>query len=154
MKRKRPKNWYREVARVMLRQNLPFRAAAAECGIVLTPEEAEKHARRAAFLEIYQRERFEYYAQLGASTYRGREGLIGQMQYLIDQLISAGQYDKALDGVAKLARVARGDDIESTTDQIAGLTPAQIEELRKSIASRVGKGPRGDLQPLPPDMVQ
>jgi hypothetical protein len=116
----------------MVRRNLDLRTAAAEHGILLTPEEAQRHARLASFQHILWRERYDYYAELGTTSYRGKEALVGQMQWLINQLVEAGQLDKALDGVAKIARVLSGED-DTSLEQIAALTAQQLDELKRKL---------------------
>lgn len=128
----------------MVRQNMSLRQAAMELDIPLTSDECDKILKRKAFQNVLWAERHTFNAELAAQPGRNKTSAIGLMVFLIQKLIDDGEYDKALDGVQKLAKL-EGWDKSAEINIIAGLTAKDLAEAKAELLEIVRKSPGKEL---------
>lgn len=126
--------WFHDVAKMMVKQSLSFRRAAEECGIILTPEEADAYQKRTSWEPILRLERYKYWEELGSDPNRTKQMLIGGMMYDIIKLREDGNYEKSLEGSLKLAKVEYGALNENQVSVLGGLSQEELDRVKARIA--------------------
>ena len=143
----RPRNeeqpWYQKVAETMVRESKNIRQAATEHGLELTTEELHGVEKRKAFQQVLWTERHRFWQELANDPERGKLSLVGQMLFLVQKLIDEGSYDKALEGLMKIAKVDGIVGPEQQVNVFGGVTPKDLEEARKQIESKLKSGAAG-----------
>lgn len=133
-----PAPWWAEATDLMARCNLTLRQAAAELGIDLTIEEAEKIKDRKLFQRALEDAKIAYYAEIGSNPRLSKEVLVGQVYKLAGVLAEEGEAYKATDALLKLAKIRGwvGNEPDSLWDVFGDLTHKDFQELRRRIAAR------------------
>jgi len=139
--KKREEIWFKKVADRMVREDLAFRQAAGEEGVALTTDECAAIHRSRSFQNVLWQSRFEYYTELGSNPTRTKTAALGLMTLAIQGLVSEGQWDKALEGILKLAKVEGWVGGDANLNVFANLTQADIDSAKKHLQETLGKLP-------------
>ena len=118
---------------MVVRENMPFRAAAHEAGAQITTVEAENIYRRKSFQKILWAERNKFYAEVANEPGRNKTSAVGLMHLLVHKLIEAGEFDKALEGITKLAKLEGWLNPETQINIMQELTGKDLTRLRKEL---------------------
>ncbi len=119
----------------MAREGLSFRRAAERCHQILTVEEADRHSHRKGFDTLLWHARHRYAEEIGSNPERTKKALIGQMVLAVQHLMDDGNWDKALEGMLKLAKLEGWVGADQQTNVFAQLSPNEIEDLRSRFRS-------------------
>jgi hypothetical protein len=130
---KSEESWFQKAAELVVRENMPFRAAAHEAGAEITTVEAENIFRRKSFQKLLWTERNKYYAEVANEPGRNKTSAVGLMHLLVHKLIEAGEFDKALEGITKLAKLEGWLNPETQINIMGELTGKDLAKLRKDL---------------------
>jgi len=130
--------WKQRAAEQMARQGMGMRQAAQEQGMALTAEEAEGLFRQKVFQRLLWIERNKYYKELASDPNRTKQSAIGLMWLSIQKLAEQGDWDKALEGLLKLAKVEGWVGAEGQTNVFATLSAKDFEEIKKEMQKLTG----------------
>ena len=133
-----PEPWWAEAVDLMARCNLSLREAAAELGIDLTIEEAEKIKDRKLFQRALEDAKIAFYAEIGCNPKLSKEVIVGQVYKLANVLAEEGEAYKATDALLKLAKIRGwvGNEPDSVWDIFKDLTDKDFQQLRREIEER------------------
>lgn len=137
---KAEEDWFTRVADTMVREQKSIRQAAMEHGIACTSEELATIEKRKGFQAALWTARHRYNKELASNPERTKTALLGQMVFLVQKLIEEGEYDKALEGLLKLAKVEGFIGPDQQVNIFGGVTPADLQEARKRIESELAGG--------------
>lgn len=126
------KTWYAAAADKIVRGGLTLRQAANELDIPLSIEDADKLSKTKTWQDVLWAARHKYQTEIANVPGRSKTSLVGLSYLLIQDLIKQGDFDKALDGIQKLARL-EGWDKSAEVNIFAGVTSADIDAQRKLI---------------------
>jgi hypothetical protein len=131
-----PEPWWAEAADLMVRCSLSLREAAAELGIDLTIEEAEKTKDRKLFQKALEDANVAYYAEIGSNPRLSKEVIVGQVYKLANKLAEEGEAYKASDALLKLAKIRGwvGNEPDSFYDLFRDLSHKDIQELKQKVS--------------------
>lgn len=132
--------WYQRVAEIMVREQKSIAQAAMEAGVGCTSEDLNHIGKLKSFQKVLWTERHRFYSDLARDPDRTKTSLIGQMMYLVQKLIEEGEYDKALEGALKLAKVDGLIGPENQVNIFGGITPADLEKAKEKLAKQLGSG--------------
>lgn len=133
-------SWFGKVAEIMVREQKNIQQAAMECDVDLTSEELRALEKRKAFQQVLWTERHRFFQELASDPNRSKTSLLGQMLFLTQKLIEEGEYDKALEGLMKLAKIEGFVGPEQQVNIFGGLSPKDLEEAKKRLNERLGQG--------------
>lgn len=140
----RPRNeeqpYYQKVATIMVREAKSFRQAAIELNLELTAEECAHIEKLQSFQKVLWTARHRFYRELASDPERTKVSLLGQMMFLIQKLTEEGEYDKALEGAMKLAKVEGFIGPDSQVNIFSDVSPKDLEEAKARIAARLDTG--------------
>ena len=140
--------WMDEAADIMVRTGKTVREALTELGVSMTTSEAEGLLRRRSFQQLLRIARNRYDSETAADPGRNKQSTIGRMQNLIDLLMAQGEYDKALEGCLKLARLENWVGEGGSVNVFAGLTQKDLDEMRRVVdEQRAGAGRDSEVRP-------
>lgn len=125
-------DWFSPIAEIMVRQGCSFREAAEQIGKILIPEEARGYLNKKAFQAVLWQARWKYFEDLGSNPNRTKAVLLGQMVHGVQKLLDDGDFDKAVDAAAKLAKVEYGG-ADTQVNVLGNLNQDDIERLRAKI---------------------
>ena len=133
-----PEPWWADACDLIARCNLSLREAAAELGIDLTIEEAEKIKDRKLFQMALEDAKIAFYAEIGSNPRLSKEVIVGQVYKLANVLAEEGEAYKASDAFLKLAKIRGwvGNEPDSIWDIFKDLTHKDFQQLRREIAER------------------
>jgi hypothetical protein len=119
----------------MARCKLSLREAAAELGIDLTIEEAEKIKDRKLFQRALENAQIAYYAEIGSNPRLSKEVIVGQVYKLASTLAEEGEAYKASDALLKLAKIRGwvGNEPDSFYDLFRDLSHNDIQEMKQKL---------------------
>jgi hypothetical protein len=119
----------------MARCKLSLREAAAELGIDLTIEEAEKIKDRKLFQRALENAQIAYYAEIGSNPRLSKEVIVGQVYKLASTLAEDGEAYKASDALLKLAKIRGwvGNEPDSFYDLFRDLSHNDIQEMKQKL---------------------
>lgn len=135
-------SWFFKAARIIVRQGVPLRQAAAELEVDLTSAECDKVYKSDAFQEILQAERNKYTKDLANTPGRDKSAALGLLVYLIQKLIDEQQWDKAVVALEKLMKAEGWTGAESNINVFQGLTAKEYAQLLQEIDKPEPKEPR------------
>lgn len=125
--------WMREAAEKMAREGKNLLMVVDEMGIPgMRPPEIEQIRSSKTFQKILREERNRYAMEVGNDPTLQKQTAVGMMAIAINNLMLAGHWDKALEGIQKLAKLAgwqAGDSVSIFTD----LKPKDIGAVRDEI---------------------
>ena len=148
-----PEPWWGEAADLIARCNLTLREAAAELGIDLTIEEAEKIKDRKLFQKALEDAKIAYYTEIGSNPRLSKEVIVGQVYKLAGVLAEEGEAYKATDALLKLAKIRGwvGNEPDSLWDVFGDLSHKDFQQLKHEIAVRAEEEARASSEPAETD---
>ena len=123
-------------AELVAREGVSLREAATRLKIPLTTEEAALAWRSKLFQKLLRAERLRYNLEISNDPGWSRRAAVGKMLYLVDRLIEAGEHDKALEGLLKVAKVEGWLSADTNVNVFGALTDKELLELKAKIAER------------------
>jgi hypothetical protein len=131
-----PEPWWAEAADLMARCNLSLREAAAELGVDLTIEEAEKIKDRRLFQKALEDAKIAYYTEIGSNPRLSKDLVVGQVYTLAGKLAEEGEAYKATDALLKLAKIRGwvGNEPDSFYDLFKDLSQKDIDEMKHKLS--------------------
>jgi hypothetical protein len=134
-------SWFKTAAQIIVREGRSLKDVSMEMNLQLTSAECEKIFRSKLFQDVLRTERHSYNLEVASDPGATKLSLEGLSHILIQKLIDEGQYDKALDGIQKLAKL-KGWDKSGEVNIFAGITAQDIETERKKLEIEIGTLPR------------
>ena len=132
--------WFRRAAQMIARQGKNLAVAVLELGIDgLTAKEVQDIYNSNTFQAILRNERLRYATEIGRDPQLSKDAAIGMMIMAIEKLIAESEWEKALEGVSKLSKLAGWIGADQTVNVFADLKQKDYEELKKQIELRKGK---------------
>lgn len=122
----------------MVRENLPFRQAASECGVSLEVEKAAIIHRSRTFQQVLWQARFEFYTEIATSPTRTKAAALGLMVVAIQELAKESEWEKVLEGVLKLAKVEGWIGGDANVNVFANVTAKDIEAEKQRLLQLLG----------------
>jgi len=132
--------YYAQLAAVMVRETKTIKQAASELGMAFTNEELLALEKRKGFQEVLWAERHRFYKELATDPERGKISIIGQMIFNIQKLQDAGQAEKAIEGLLKMAKVEGYVGADQQVSVFTSVTPKDLEEAKRTIVERLKQG--------------
>jgi hypothetical protein len=125
----------------MVRCRLSLREAAAELGIDLTIEEAEKIKDRKLFHRALEDAKIAYFAEIGCNPRLSKEVVVGQVYKLASTLAEEGEAYKASDALLKLAKIRGwvGNEPDSFYDMFRDLSHKDIQEMKQKLEAEANE---------------
>lgn len=128
---------FREIAKAMAAENVSFSEAARELKLDFTAKECELVSRRKDFKRILREEKYKLAGEIANTPGRNKSTAIGMMQHAIEQLMLAGEYDKVISGIEKLAKLEGWMGSDSNINIFAGLTAKEIAEQKEKLLAEI-----------------
>jgi hypothetical protein len=125
--------WMQPAAELIAREGLTLAEAATRLKQPITREDASKLFRTKGFQALLRAERLRFYAEVGRNPEWSRKTAIGQLLVCIQELMSAGEFDKAAEVILKATKVEGWLGNESTVTVFNGLSQQQLEQIRARI---------------------
>lgn len=136
MPKKTAEPWYRDVASLMLRDRMPFRAALVTLNIHVSGEEADKVEHSAAFRKMLDQEQQLLYQELASNPNFNKQSVVGGMLHAVQQLLRAGEFDKAITGFLGIAKIQNWIGAESNINVMLGVSQRDIDEARAKLQEK------------------
>jgi len=121
---------------MMLREQMPFRAALVALNIHISGEEADKTEHSAGFRKLLSQEQQILYQELASDLNFTKQAVVGGMLHATQMLLREGLWDKAVEAFFKLARVQDWVGAESNVNVMLGLSQRDIDEARKNLMEK------------------
>lgn len=132
--------WYRKAASKMVREGKSLLLVVDELGLEgLTSRDIEEIHRSNTFQAILRNERLRYASEMARDPQLSKDAAVGLMLQAIEKLFAEGEWDKALEGLNKLAKLAGWIGADQQVNVFADLKQKDYEELKKQIESRKGQ---------------
>jgi hypothetical protein len=132
--------WYQPVAEVMAREGLSLAEAATRLSVPITKENAAKLFKTKQFQTLLRVEKLRFYAEVGRNPEWSRKTAIGQLLVCIQELMSAGEFDKAAEVILKATKVEGWLGNETQVTVFNGLSQRDLEAIRTKL--------RGETKPV------
>ena len=126
-------SWYQPAAELMAREGLTLAEAVTRLHQPISKEEAGKIFRTKSFQSLLRSERLRYYAEVGRNPEWSRKTAIGQLLTCIQELMSAGEFDKAAEVILKATKVEGWLGNETQVTVFNGLSQRDLEQIRSKI---------------------
>lgn len=137
MPTKPEQDWLPVAAELIAREGLSFREAVTRLKIPLTTDQSTQIFRTKQFQRLLNAERNRYWRELALDPDWARKTAVGQLLYCAQQLITAGDFDKAAEVIMKASRVEGWLNSDTTVNVFAGLTARDLEEARIRIQAQL-----------------
>ena len=142
-------DWMQPAAQLMAQEGISLREAATRLRIPLTNEVAATTYRLKIFQKLLRQERNRFAMEVANDPAWTKRTAIGQMLACVQHLMEAGEFDKALEGLLKVARVEGWTNSEANINVFAGLTDRELADVKGKIAARTnGPGAEPIGKPL------
>jgi len=142
--------WWKPVCDLMVRDNLPFRRAAFNCGQDLPVEEAAKIETQHAFQRCLETQRRAFYKEIGSNAGWSKRAAIGQLLMYADKLSKDGAYDKAVEAVNKACRLEGWIGGDQDIKVFGNLSAKEFDDIRTKLKDNLERAsPPGVGEPLP-----
>jgi hypothetical protein len=139
-------DWYRLAARKMAREGKPLVMVLDELGVDgITSRESARIFATNTFQAVLRNERLRYAAEVARDPEFGKEAMQGLMFNAIQKLFDEGAWDKAIEGLTKLAKLAGWIGIEGQVNIFGDLTAKDFKELREKLESGKSKSATSSL---------
>src|SRR6266446_4566103 len=100
-------DWYRLAARKMAREGKPLVMVLDELGVDgITSRESARIFATNTFQAVLRNERLRYAGEVARDPDFGREAMQGIMFNAVQKLLEEGAWDKAIEGLQKLAKLS------------------------------------------------
>jgi len=132
--------WYRQAARKIVREGKNMLLAIDELRIDgLNAKDVDAIYRSSTFQAILRNERLRFASEYAKDPALSRDAAIGLMLQAIEKLMAESEWDKALEGLAKLAKLTGWIGADNNVTVFADLKQKDYEELKKQIELRKGQ---------------
>lgn len=142
MPRKPEQSWFQNAVEAFVREKKALRNYALENGLELTGPECDKIFHSKRFQDMIWAERQRFQTEIAQTPGRNKTSLLGLATLLIQNLIEEGQWDKALLGIEKLAKIEGWAGGDSNINIFQGVTSQDIEKMKAELLL-----PKGDAKP-------
>lgn len=141
--------WMQPAAEIMVREAIGLTEALTKLNVPLTSREAAAFFRSKGFQTLLRQERNRHFAAIGSDPTYAKATAVGQVLFCAQQLIEAGEYDKAAEVILKGAKIAGWLGSETNVNVFAGLSGKELEDVRKKILERRPEpSTTGTIEPL------
>lgn len=131
--------WYRKAAAKMVREGKNLLLVVDELGLEgLTSRDIEEIHKSNTFQAILRNERLRFATEIARDPALTKDAAVGMMLQAVEKLLLEGEWDKALEGLQKLAKLAGWVGSDNQVNVFADLKQRDYEELKKQIESRKG----------------
>lgn len=128
-------SWMKEAAAKIARENKSIMVVVDEMGIEgVRPQELDQIYRSRMFQTILRSERNRYALEVAGDPSLRKDTAVGFMMIAINNLMAEGEWDKALEGLQKLSKLAGWQGTDGV-NIFADLKPSDFEELRKKVGT-------------------
>lgn len=117
----------------MVRNSVSFSQAANDLKLPLSPTECEKVVKRKEFQQILRQEKNAFRQEVANEPGRTKSTAVGMMVLAIENLITEGEWDKAVAAIEKLAKLEGWLGAESNVNIFAGMTARDIATEKERI---------------------
>lgn len=129
--------YFQPLAELMAREGLTLAEAATRISQPITKENAAKLFKTKQFQALLRAERLRFYAEVGRNPEWSRKTAIGQLLVCIQELMSAGEFDKAAEVILKATKVEGWLGNETQVTVFNGLSQQQLEQIRSRITKPI-----------------
>jgi endo-1,4-beta-D-glucanase Y len=136
--------WMQPLAELMAREGLSVAEAATRLTVPLNKLEAAKLFKTKSFQSLLRSERLRFYAEVGRNPEWSRKTAIGQLLVCIQELMAAGEYDKAAEVILKATKVEGWLGNEATVTVFNGLSQRDLEAIRSRLKGETPVKPTND----------
>ena len=126
-------SWYRQAAEIVVRQNVGLRSAVTELHLDLTPADCDAVYKSKNFQEILWQERNKHQTEVADAPGRSKSAAVGLALIAIQRLADAGEWDKVLTGIEKLAKIEGWMGAETQINLFGGLTAKDIAAQKERL---------------------
>lgn len=123
----------------MVRNSVSFSQAANDLKLPLSPTECEKVVKRKEFQQILRQEKNAFRQEVANEPGRTKSTAVGMMVLAIENLITEGEWDKAVAAIEKLAKLEGWIGADSNVNIFAGLTARDIAEAKQKLTEQVSE---------------
>lgn len=123
----------KQIASLMAREDISVFAAVSKLQLSFTTEECEALNKSEEFQKTVRSERNKWYRDLANDPSRDKRTAIGMMVAAVQQLMLSGEFDKALDGLTKLAKLEGWLAPDGQISVFANLTSKDLEEIKQRL---------------------
>lgn len=138
--------YYQPAAELMAREGLSLAEALTRLKQPITREDAAKLFRTKHFQALLRAERLRFYAEVGRNPEWSRKTAIGQLLVCIQELMSAGEFDKAAEVILKATKVEGWLGNETAVTVFNGLSQQQLEQIRSRLRTEGPKVERPEVE--------
>lgn len=129
--------WFARAAKLMIREAKSFATVVDELEIPgLRPQDLDRLQKSEAFQAALRSERHKYANEVANDPKLGKSTAVGMMMLAIERLMGEGEWDKALEGLQKLAKLTGWTGPDNQVTVFADLKGKEIEELKRQIGQR------------------
>jgi hypothetical protein len=133
-------DWYRLAARKMAREGKPLVLVLDELGVDgITSRESARIFATNTFQAVLRNERLRYAGEIATDPDFKKEALQGLMYGAIQKMLDEGAWDKAVEGMQKLAKLSGWQGVEGQVNIFGDLTAKDFKELREKLESGKSK---------------
>lgn len=136
MANKKNEGFLGKLAEKMVRENKPILVAANELEIDMPSRDVLNIERRKSFQQLLWAEKHKFHKELAQDANRNKSVLIGQMVYIIDELMKVGKFKEAAEAILKLAKIEGYVGTEGTVNIIEGLSAIEMENVRRELMKK------------------
>lgn len=128
-------DWYRKAASKMVREGKGLLLVVDELGLEgLTSRDIEEIHKSNTFQAILRNERLRYASEIARDPQLSKDAAVGLMLQAIEKLFAEGEWDKALEGLNKLAKLAGWIGADNEVKIFADLKQKDYEELKRRVS--------------------
>jgi hypothetical protein len=136
-KAKSEKDWYKQVAGLMVNECMNFSVACQALGLKFsTSQEEREHEYSEAFRNLLTGLHLDFFVEIGANSQIGKEYVKGVAVYTIRKLAESDQFDKMTAPLKELSDVLGLTRESADTPVLANLTQADIDEVRAKLKAK------------------
>lgn len=125
--------WQVQLAQSMIKDDLSMIAAVTRLGLELSNQDCDELSRDEEFQRLLRAERNRYYRDLAVDPSRDKRTAVGMMLSAIQKLLDEGEWDKAVEGITKLAKLEGWLAPDGQVSIFANLSAKDLEEVRKRL---------------------
>jgi hypothetical protein len=125
--------YFQPAAELIAREGLTLAEALTRLEQPVTREAAAKLFKTKQFQALLRAERLRFYAEVGRNPEWSRKTAIGQLLVCIQELMAAGEYDKAAEVILKATKVEGWLGNETAITVFNGLSQQQLEQIRSRL---------------------
>lgn len=132
--------WFNEAAEKIVRENKKILQVIVEMDLPLTAKEAEDIFNSSTFQGVLRTSYNRFHKELAEDPDFNKQALIGQAIAATRYLMDEGKYDKALEGMFKIAKLNGWTEAENQINVFAGLSAKEIEAQKAKLLEKLQQG--------------